>query len=246
MEDEDCAAVETKNYNYSARMMSPEIVEIGEDSKSPASSREVGGICRDVYVAVGKDDLHVLKWALDHLVSSPASQVFLIHVFPTVTHIPTPVGKLSRSQLNKDQLRVYINEENNRRRNLLTKYIRLCNDAKVTVDTVLLESNETAKAILDLIPVLNITSLVMGTKRLHCSRTSLTKKLGKGEVVKKSAPKSCEVTIVYEGKKVEDGQKLATEIVHSSLKGSSTRRPKTSRHSERNFFECSCFSGKFH
>lgn len=90
MEDENYVAVDSKNYNCSARMMSPEIVEIGEDSKSLASSREVGGICRDVYVAVGKDDSHVLKWALDHLVSSPGSRVFLIHVFPTITHIPTP------------------------------------------------------------------------------------------------------------------------------------------------------------
>lgn len=41
------------------------------------------------------------------------------------------VGRLARSQLSQEQLRVYINEENNRRRNLLQKYIRLCTDAKV-------------------------------------------------------------------------------------------------------------------
>jgi hypothetical protein len=118
------------------------------------------------------------------------------------------------SQLSKEQVRVYINEEHNRRSNLLQKYIRLCNEAKVqycrstfmqpakceliksstnqringwwselfclilvfspiwqvTVDTMLLESDVTAKAILDLIPVLNITSLVIGTKRPPCSR----------------------------------------------------------------------------
>lgn len=62
---------------------SPEIVEIGEESKS----RECGG--SDVYVAVGKNDLHVVKWALDHVVS-PGSRVFLVHVFPTITYVPTP------------------------------------------------------------------------------------------------------------------------------------------------------------
>ena len=41
------------------------------------------------------------------------------------------VGKLSRSQLTQEQVRFYIDEEENRRRNLLQKYIRLCNDAKV-------------------------------------------------------------------------------------------------------------------
>lgn len=37
--------------------------------------------------------------------------------------------------------------------------------SQVTVDTLLLESNTTAKAILQLIPVLNITNLVIGTKK---------------------------------------------------------------------------------
>lgn len=72
---------------YSARIMSPEIVEIGEESKSIISSRDGGA--NDVYVAVGKDDIDVLKWALDHAVS-PGCCVFLVHVFPPLTYIPTP------------------------------------------------------------------------------------------------------------------------------------------------------------
>lgn len=98
MEDEDrddYVPVEAKNYYTARLMMSPEIVEIGEDSKSVASSREFGLMCRDVYVAVGKDDLDVLKWALDHVVSSDTTcRVFLIHVFPPITHIPTPGNTL--------------------------------------------------------------------------------------------------------------------------------------------------------
>lgn len=47
------------------------------------------------------------------------------------------VGKLSTSQLSEDQVRFYLNEENNKRRNLLQKYVYLCNDAKVgTVDFI--------------------------------------------------------------------------------------------------------------
>lgn len=95
-------------------------------------------------------------------------------------------------------MQIYINEENNRRRNLLQKYINLCTDAKVreftfvdilsqylhkkiayvcfgfwlqvVVDTMLVESNAVAKAILDLIPVVNITNLVMGTNRPPSTR----------------------------------------------------------------------------
>ena len=74
--------------NCSARMMSAEIVEIVEETSM--SSRDMSGV-KDVYVAVGKDDLDVLKWALDHAVAvSPAARIFLVHVFPPITYIPTP------------------------------------------------------------------------------------------------------------------------------------------------------------
>lgn len=71
----------------SARIMSPEIVEISEESKTIISSQDGGAT--DVYVAVGKDDIDVLKWALDHAVS-PGCCVFLVHVFPPLTYISTP------------------------------------------------------------------------------------------------------------------------------------------------------------
>lgn len=221
------------------RIMSPEIVEIAEETKSVVSSRDQ--VVHDVYVAVGKDDLDVLKWALDHALS-PGARVFLVHVFAPLSYISTPVGRLSRSQLTQEQLRVYVNEEHNRRRNLLQKYICLCNEAKIAVDTVLLESNVTAKAILELIPVLNITNLVMGTKRPPSSRR-LRKKMAKGEFVRKNAPDFCEVVIVHDGKKVVDSQKVKQPPCPSQ-EFSPARTGITGRHSERNFFECVCFSGK--
>ncbi|XP_058227435.1 U-box domain-containing protein 52-like [Rhododendron vialii] len=229
---------EYREYRSCWGVMSPEIVEIGEDSKSVTiSSRDCG--MNDVYVAVGKKDLDVVKWALDHAIS-PGARVFLVHVFPPITYISTPVGRLSRSQLTQEQVRFYVNEENNRRRNVLQKYIQLCTDAKVTVDTVLLESNSTGKAILELIPVLNITYLVMGTKRPPASRR-LIKGTGKGEFVQKKAPDYCEVTIVYDGKKLTDSQKVVPTAVASDRR----RRPEiATRQPERNFLDCICFSAK--
>ncbi|KAH7550518.1 hypothetical protein JRO89_XS13G0206700 [Xanthoceras sorbifolium] len=240
MEEEKYMPADHSVQYCSARIMSPEIVEIGEDSKSVSASRDT--VAGDVYVAVGRDDLDVVKWALDHAVS-PGARIFLVHVFPPITYINTPVGRLARNQLSQQQVRVYINEENNRRRNLLQKYIRLCTDAKVTVETMLLESNATAKAILDLISILNITSLVMGTKRPHSSRR-FGKKQEKGEFVKKNAPEYCEVTIVHGGKKVLDSQQVM-EVVPSLSSPSSPGRQEITRPSQRNFFECVCFSGKF-
>ena len=68
------------------------------------------------------------------------------------------------------------------------------------------------------------------------------KKQEKGEFVKKNAPEYCEVTIVHGGKKVVEDQQV-TEVVPSSLP-SGPRRQKITLPSQRNFFECVCFSGK--
>ncbi|XP_022737072.1 uncharacterized protein LOC111289968 isoform X3 [Durio zibethinus] len=202
MEEGNYVPADSMQY-YKARMMSPEIVEIGEESKSFPGSKDGSGC--DVYVAVGKDDLGVLKWALDHA-ASPGSRVFLVHVFAPITF--------------------------------------------VTVDTVLIESNSLFKAILELIPVLNITCLVMGTK--HPPSSSLWNEMlmmffrqrrwkhGIAELIKKNAPDYCAVTIVHDGKKIEDCQQ-EPELVHPSQESSPQR---TGLNSERNFFQCVCFTGK--
>ncbi|XP_010251075.1 PREDICTED: U-box domain-containing protein 52-like [Nelumbo nucifera] len=217
---------------------SPEIVELGEGSEIivTAGSRNEGS--RDVYVAVGKNDLDVLKWALDHVVSQGA-RLYLIHVFPPINYIPTPVGRVAKSQMSQEHVKEYIQVENTRREYLLQKYIRLCRDAKVAVDTMLIESDHTAKAILELIPVLNITNLVMGTKRTPSSRRS-RKGLGKSEFVQKNAPEFCEVNIVFGGRKVVRQRIMEMQ----SSPPSSRQKPEITRNAERSFFECVCFSAK--
>ncbi|KAL8123419.1 U-box domain-containing protein 36-like [Apium graveolens] len=238
---------EDKQY-YNHQMMSPEIVEIGDDIKSSICSRDEG--IADVYVAVGKNDLDVIRWVLNHAVL-PGSRVFLVHVYPPIAYIPTPVGRLTSSQLSNEQVQIYIKEENNKRRNLLQKYINLCTDARVPVDTMLVESNAVTKAVLDLIPVLNITNLVMGTKRPPIRL--IKKSAGKAQHVQKSAPEYCEVTIVYDGKKVVDGddqkvvdgkQQQSNEGV-SSIVASDRRKSKSAQQPPRTFLDCICFSGKF-
>ncbi|XP_042497956.1 U-box domain-containing protein 52-like [Macadamia integrifolia] len=238
MAEENSGSPEDRIYDRGSTMTT-EIVEIEDNSKSATSSRD-GGETKDVYVAVGKEDLDVLKWALDHAVA-PGKRVFLVHVFPPIHYITTPVGRLTTSQLSQEQLRPYIQEQNARRRNLLQKYISLCSQVEVVVDTILIESEFTTKAILELIPVLNITSLVMGTKRLPSSRR-LRRGLGKGEIVLKNAPNFCDVVIVWEGKKVVDRKQMIG--LNPSSPASSSQRPETAKNAERNFFECGCFSGK--
>lgn len=214
--DED----DLKKEHHHGQPVSSEIEEVPEDEKNKTVGKESGA--DDTYVAVGKDDMDVVKWALDHAVS-PSSRVLFIHVSPPLALIPTPLGNLPRSQLNQQQVTSHENEEINRRNNILQKYLQLSNDAQVSAETLHLESNDTAKAILELIYVLNIKNLVMGIKKPP--RSWGKTKLSRGEIVKHNAPEFCDVALVYEGNEV--------------LKSSQHRH-----HSSGRFLSCLCFSGR--
>lgn len=80
------------------------------------------------------------------------------------------MGRLPISQANPDQKENFLNQERRKRSEYLQKFLSLCSSSKVQVETVLIESDMEAKAILDLIPILNIRKLVLGATKstLRC------------------------------------------------------------------------------
>ncbi|XP_021762852.1 U-box domain-containing protein 33-like [Chenopodium quinoa] len=239
--------VETLEFQPSCNKESkvvPEIVEIEEETDDELKGVNCGSKendkNEDVYVAVGKDDVHVLKWVLAHVVVTGA-RVNLIHVSHPIS---TPVGRLWVGQLSPEQTKIFATEEHNKRKNLLNKYIRLCLDNKVDVDTILIESSETTKAILNLIPLLNMTSLFMGTKHQNLARR-LIKGSSKGALIQKSAPDYCKVSLIYIGNKNVDNRGKIHHI-SSSFVASNDKQTKVSRHKyEESHKECTCLSVKF-
>ncbi|KAI9108823.1 hypothetical protein K1719_020128 [Acacia pycnantha] len=227
-EDENGDKVE-KKHEYRPAVTS-EIEEVFEDDGRSETVENNESRGEDIYVAVGKDDMDVVKWALDHAVSH-SSRIFFIHVSAPITLIPTPVGNLPRSQLNHQKVKSYENEEINKTNNILQKYIQMSNDAQVSTETVHLESNDTAKAILELISVLNIKNLVMGIKK-HAHSWGKNK-VSRGIIVKQKAPEFCEVVLVCEGNEILN-KRHYYDIVAPQRHQSSGR-----------LLSCSiCFSGK--
>ncbi|RWR76194.1 U-box domain-containing protein 35 [Cinnamomum micranthum f. kanehirae] len=162
---------------------------------SRASDEENG---EDVYVAVGKSNssMEALQWTLKNI-ATQSTFVYLIHVFPEVHQIPTLLGKLPKSQVSPSQVESHMSQERNKRRVLLERFLNLCADSKVKVDTILIESDLPAKAVLDLIPVMHIRKLVLGT-----TKSNLRKGSGKACHIHKNAPDFCQVKIICEGKEV--------------------------------------------
>ncbi|WOH11462.1 hypothetical protein DCAR_0830949 [Daucus carota subsp. sativus] len=159
-----------------------------------------------VYVALlgtGSHDMDALVWTLNHLLHPfSSSLVNLIHVFPQLHYIPTPLGKLPISQVNPEQKERYMIQERGKRREFLQKFLDICSVSKVKVETILIESDMEAKALLDLIPVLYVKKLVLGAPK-----SSLRKlRSGKGnetvDQVVQNVPEFCELHIICEGKQV--------------------------------------------
>ncbi|CAN6214217.1 unnamed protein product [Urochloa humidicola] len=174
--------------------------QAGGDGVS-AGAASSGGGGEDVYVAVGKggSSMAALSWALRRL-TKPRSFVYLVHVFPVVTSIPTPLGMMPKSRASPEQIETYLNQERSKRREMLQKFLDQCRKFQVTVDVYLIESDQIANAIIELVPVLHIKQLVLGISK------SNVRKLKKGSTiagqVQKSAPIYCEVKIICDGKVV--------------------------------------------
>ncbi|CAL1352021.1 unnamed protein product [Linum trigynum] len=190
-----------------------------------------------VYVGVGKGDssLEAVAWAAAQ--SSSATVVYLIHVFPQVHHIPSPLGKLPKSQVSGEQVKKYMAEEGDKRRELLQRFINKCSaTASISkVETVLIESDLVAKAMVDLIPILNIRKLVLGTNRSNVKKLKHRKGGNTNNniaaQVLQSSPEWCEISVISQGKLVLNttalqlGSSPSTTAAGSSSSSSSPSLP---------------------
>ncbi|KAG6387533.1 hypothetical protein SASPL_152725 [Salvia splendens] len=226
--------------------------EVGEERKwSLESERE-----NVVYVAVWKDiddtlSMDALLWTLNNAVIDPSSAlVFLVHVFPQITFIPSPrnsslslslsispspspsdeflemaVGKLHIDQVNPEQKEMFFAQESGKRRDLLQKFVNLCSVYQVKVETILVESDMEGKAILDLIPILNITKLILGASKATVRRMKSRKGNGAADQIVHKAPGFCEVKIICEGKEVSDLSMTESPFPSPSPSPSPSPRP---------------------
>lgn len=216
---------------------------IREDVDGSMFSLDIQGGEDNVYVAVGKSEssMDALLWTLKHAVS-PSTLVYLIHVFPELRHIPTPLGKLPKSQVSPEQVESYTNQERSKRRELLQKFLSTCSTSKVNVDTLLIESDAVAKAILDLIPILNIKKLVLGTTKYSLRRLRSRRGGGIADQVLQGVTGSCDIKVICQGKEVTD---QTSEL--PSPRSASDRFETSPEEDQRsdNTSSCACFKPKF-
>ncbi|KAL2253369.1 uncharacterized protein LOC105168059 [Sesamum indicum] len=204
-----------------------------------------------VYVAVGgnkQTSMDALIWTLNHAVLNPSSTlVFLIRVFPETKFIPSPLGMLPVSQVNPEQKEIYMAQERRKRREFLRKFLIVCSASQIKADTIVIESDTEAKAILDLIPILNIRKLVLGATKSTVRRILRSSRKGNGvaDEIVQNAPEFCEVKIICEGKEMSEvmaesrssSSTLSLRITHQTAPGSAQDQ----EHVDESY-SCGCFN----
>ncbi|CAA2986804.1 Hypothetical predicted protein [Olea europaea subsp. europaea] len=203
-----------------------------------------------VYVAVGTSEepsMDALKWTLNNAVNPSSTLVFLIHVFPETKYIPTPLGKLPISQVNPEQKENYTAQERGKRREFLQKFLDVCIASQVNVDTILIESDMEAKAILDLIPILNIRKLVLYTTKSNLRKMRSKKASGGADEILQDAPEYCEVKIIYGGNEITDLKFESPFASPAPSPRAADRIPKSVQEQEQinnDSIACGCFRPK--
>ncbi|KAH0899275.1 hypothetical protein HID58_048843 [Brassica napus] len=203
----------------------------------------------NVYVGVGKGDssMEALRWALDNLITSTSTLLYLIHVFPETRSIPYPclymfssylvmkptvclnssvcmydlcvVGRLTREQASQEQLETFMSQEREKRRTLLNKFIHACSASKVKVETILVESDSVAKALQDLITILHIKKLVLGIDKPNARKANSTRGNSVPEqIMRSTAAELCEVKVICQGKEIKMEETVMERVPSKSPK----------------------------
>ncbi|MCD7451515.1 hypothetical protein HAX54_012400 [Datura stramonium] len=210
-----------------------------------------------VYVAVGNSSgnkiskeasMDALLWTLNHAVPDPSSTIlFLIHIYPETKYIPTPLGLIPVGQVSAAQKENHMAQERGKRRNFLQKFFDACAATKVKVDTILIESDTEAKAILDLIPICNIRRLILGTSKANLKKLKSRKGSGTADQILLNAPEFCEVKIICEGKEMVELQMFESP----SPRAATGESPKTTQsytqdqnQAQNESFGCGCFKAR--
>ncbi|XP_028753561.1 U-box domain-containing protein 34 [Neltuma alba] len=154
---------------------------------------------RSVAVAVnggssaGRGSRRAVQWAVENLMPQ-ADRFILVHVMPRIASIPTPSGEcIPVMDLDAHVATAYIQDVKEKFEQIFTQLKKLCKTS--TVETLLLEDDDPATALLRYISESEIQILVLGTG----SSNFITRKLkgpGIPTTVLRCAPDTCDVYLV--------------------------------------------------
>ncbi|XP_057467857.1 U-box domain-containing protein 34-like [Actinidia eriantha] len=166
----------------------------------------------DVAVAVkgrggclpGNGSRRAVRWAAENLMPS-ADRVVLIHVIPAITSIPTPSGdSIPIEEMDANMVKMYVQDTKLKFEEVFIPFKKLCKTKKV--ETLVLEGDNPASAILKYITDSGVRSLVMGSCTSNCIMRKI-KSSAVPSVVLKHAPEACNIYVVARNRLISTSAK---------------------------------------
>ncbi|XP_074267218.1 U-box domain-containing protein 34-like [Silene latifolia] len=147
----------------------------------------------------GSGSKRALSWAVDNLLPQ-ASRFVLVHVMPTITHIPTPSGdRVAIKDIDAHGATNYVKDVRERAQQIFLHYTTLHKLPGLEFETMLVENDDVSAALVEYISQSGVKSLVIGSSSsLPFWRKTKTKRVA--ETVLKSAGSTSDVYVVHKRK----------------------------------------------
>uniref|UniRef100_M4CEY6 RING-type E3 ubiquitin transferase n=1 Tax=Brassica campestris TaxID=3711 RepID=M4CEY6_BRACM len=170
----------------------------------------------------GAASRRAVRWAVDNLLPH-IDRLVLVHVMPTVTTIPSPSGsKILVEDLEESVVSMYKQDLRKEFEEVFVPFNKICGSIKV--ETLLLEHDDPAKALLKYISDSEVECLVIGS----CSPSFLTRKKGQEMplMVQGEAPETCEVYVIAKDRVLTKSTNQLSPVKLSSDSSYRFRTPK--------------------
>lgn len=147
-----------------------------------------------------KNSRFALKWALNTFFSEGEVKLKLIHIHPTITMVPTPMGNyIPISQVRDDVVAAHRKDVEWQIEAMILPYKEICKRRKVDAEIIIKEADDVAEAITAEVGKFNISKLVIGAS----SRNMITRKLKGMKMstkISEFSPSFCTVFVIKNGK----------------------------------------------
>ncbi|KAK4852877.1 hypothetical protein QYF36_000637 [Acer negundo] len=141
----------------------------------------------------GSGSRRAVRWAAENLMPK-ADRFVLVHVIPAITSIPTPSGDcIPVTELDENVVRLYVQDVKLKTEEIFIPYRKLCKTRKV--ETLVLEGDNPATALLSYVSEAGINILVLGSCSMNCIMRKI-KGPGVPTTVMRCMQSSCDVYIV--------------------------------------------------
>ncbi|KAL8136515.1 hypothetical protein V2J09_002516 [Rumex salicifolius] len=171
----------------------------------------------------GNGSRRAVRWAAENLIPQ-ADRFILVHVMPNVTHIPTPAGdRVSIKELDPAIVTKYLKDVKIKCEEIFIQYKRIIKSDIVPVESLVLEDDNPATALLKYISKSHVRCLVLGSQSTNFFWRKI-KGPGISSTVLKCSPDFCDIFIVSKHRVIT---KLAVSLIsnaNNTASGSNTPR----------------------